>query len=103
MAVLCANEQGDFQTLNEYLFEHAQEIQSVSGLKAIAASIGLNQDDFNDCYDSGKYQEKVEQWFNQANQDEVGGTPTFFINGVEVGGNQPYAIFEQIIEGLLNQ
>lgn len=32
---------------------------------------------------------------------EVGGTPNFFINGVEVNGAQPYAEFERVVTGEL--
>ena len=98
MAVLCAGEQGNFQEFNEYLFEHAQELKAVDDLRIITGTLNLNQDDFNQCFDSNKYEEKVMSWFTQAQENGVGGTPTFFINDQQIVGNQPYSVFEGIIE-----
>lgn len=117
-AILCAQEQGKFQQVDEYLFEHSQELieqtqEAVSEdnlrvivadwLKTMAANLGLNQESFNQCLDSGRYQEKMMTWFGQAEEAEVTGTPTFFINGQSVVGNQPYNVFEEIIEQALTQ
>lgn len=102
-AVLCANEQGNFQAFNDYLFEYGQELKSVDDLKAIAGNLGLNQGEFDQCYDSEKYKNKVEQWFQQAQEDGISGTPTLFINGQEIAGNQPYSVFEEAIERALAQ
>ncbi len=98
IAVLCANEQGDFQEFNTFLYENIQDIKSLDDLKKTANILELNQDDFDQCIDSGKYQEKAVNWFDQATSAGVEGTPTFFINNQEVVGNQPVAIFEEIIE-----
>ena len=98
MAVLCAAEQGSFQEFNSYLFEHSQELKTVDDLRTIAGTLNLNQDDFNQCFDSNKYEEKVMGWFTQAQENGVGGTPTFFINDQQVVGNQPLSVFEEIIE-----
>jgi len=116
-ALFCAQEQGKFQQVDEYLFEHNQEFikqtqkaVSEDDLKGIVAdwlkamdNLGLNQDSFGQCLDSEKYQERVMSWFNQAKKDEVPGTPTFFINGQLISGNQPYNVFEEIIEQELAQ
>ena len=38
----------------------------------------------------------------EAAQDrEVTSTPTFFINGRKVSGNQPYEVFDEIIRSLV--
>ena len=111
--LFCAQEQGEFQQVDEYLFEHNQEIieqtqEAVSEddlkmivadwLKAMANNLGLNQESFDQCLDSKKYENRVIDWFRQAEDAGVTGTPTFFINGQLVGGNQPYSVFEEIIE-----
>lgn len=100
-SVLCANEQGSFPEMNEYLFEHVQEINSLEQLKMTAGILGLNQSEFNDCFDSNKYESMVQNWFKQAAQDEITGTPTFFINGQKIVGNQPYSTIEAVIEQAL--
>lgn len=117
-AVICAQEQGKFQQVDEYLFEHSQELieqtqKAVSEddlmvivadwLKTMAGNLGLDQDSFDQCFDSARYQERVMAWFEQVEEAEVTGTPTFFINDQLVSGNQPYSVFEEIIEQELAQ
>lgn len=98
MAVLCANEQGGFQEFNTFLYENIQDIKSVDDLKKTAGLLELNQNEFDQCLDSNKYQEKAVKWFDQATSAGVGGTPTFFVNNEKVVGNQPITVFEDIIE-----
>lgn len=116
--LFCAQEQGKFQLVDEYLFEYSQELieqtkKAVSDddlkvivadwLKTVANNLGLNQKSFDQCLDSKRYQERVILWFEQAEEAEVTGTPTFFINDQLVSGNQPYSVFEEIIEQALTQ
>ena len=98
MAVLCANEQGGFQEFNTFLYENIQDIKSVDDLKKTAGLLELNQNEFDQCLDSNKYQEKAVKWFDQATSAGVEGTPTFFVNNEKVVGNQPITVFEDIIE-----
>ena len=98
MAVLCANEQGGFQEFNTFLYENIQDIKSVDDLKKTAGLLELNQQEFDQCLDSNKYQEKAVKWFDQATSAGVEGTPTFFVNNEKVVGNQPITVFENIIE-----
>ena len=117
-ALLCAQEQGKFQQVDGYLFEYNQELiqqtrevsstNEIEGvvadwLKAMAGSLGLNQDSFNQCFDSGRYQERVMNWFDQAKEADIAGTPSFLINNQLIVGNQPYSQFEKIIEQELNK
>lgn len=98
MAVLCAHEQNKFRDMNEYLFESVGTIESADGLKDLAIEIGVDEDVFNECFDSSKYENGVVQWFESAEELNVEGTPTFFINNQEISGNQPASEFERIIE-----
>lgn len=117
-ALLCAQEQDKFQEADDYLFENSQGlIEQIQGatseddlnakvadwLKAMAGNLNLNQDSFNQCFDSSRYEEKVLNWFNQASQDNITGTPSFLINGQLIVGSQPYEKFKEIIEQGLNQ
>ncbi|MBL7155308.1 MAG: thioredoxin domain-containing protein [Candidatus Portnoybacteria bacterium] len=116
--LFCAQEQGEFQQVDEYLFEYNQELikqteEAVSEddlkvivadwLKTMVANLGLSQESFDQCLDSKKYEERVIDWFRQAEEAGVTGTPTFFINDQLVSGNQPYSVFEEIIEQALIQ
>jgi len=103
MAIFCANEQDKFSEFSDYVFEHAQELESADKLKTMAGALELNQDDFNQCFDDRKYEDRVEEWFDQATQAGVEGTPTFFINGQKIVGHQPLSVFEEVIEQALGE
>jgi len=105
-AVLCAKEQDKFLEYHNYLFENAANLQKSDDLKTFARNIGLNESEFNQCFDSGKYKSKAEEWYNQGTEDFTKanipvnrqGTPAFFINGEALIGAQPYEEFVRIIE-----
>ncbi|MBU4030998.1 DsbA family protein [Patescibacteria group bacterium] len=101
MAILCAQDQGKFAEFNEKLFEKAAELKAAEDIKIIAADLGLNQKEFNLCFDAEKYKTSVEKWFEQAQEDGVSGTPNFFVNGEQIVGNQPYSVFRDAIEKAL--
>lgn len=102
-AVYCAGDQNKFFEFSEYLFKKANEITSVEAVKKMAVDFGLNQDEFNQCVDSDKYQDEIESVFEEASEKGVSGTPTFFINGEIIVGNQPLEVFEQAIEKALGR
>jgi protein-disulfide isomerase len=62
----------------------------------------LDQDEFNQCLDSGKYTEIVQQETRMAQQLGIQSTPTFIINGTPVIGAQPFENFRQVIDVHLN-
>ncbi len=99
-AARCAGEQGKYWEMHDMLFEKQQEWASlgVSKTKDYAASLSLDATAFGSCLDSGKYASAVQKDFNEGSSLGVSGTPTFFVNGFEVVGAQPYVIFKQMIE-----
>ena len=105
-AVFCAGEQNKYWDFSNYLFENTQElvdkIKTVNDISSttedIAKKLGLDEKKFADCYASGKYQNKLQQWNNDAQAAQVEGTPTFFINGKKIVGNQPYEVFKAAID-----
>lgn len=96
----CANEQGKFWEYHDLLFSRQYEWASVGveKFKEYASELGLDTTKFNECLDSGKYENEVRKDFNDGLSYGVRGTPTFFINGIEVVGAQPYSVFQQVIE-----
>jgi len=105
-AVLCANDQGKFLEYHDYLFANNSNIKTTDDLKSFAKNIGLDETNFNQCMDSGKYKARAEEWYTQGTNDLVKagiakdkiGTPAFFINGTPVIGAMPYADFVKVIE-----
>ena len=75
-------------------------------IKAWATELGLNAAEFNSCFDSGKYSSAVQANFSEGSQLGVSGTPSFFIGtsngtGQKIVGAQPYSVFKQAIDALL--
>lgn len=97
LASECAGEQGKFWEYHDLLFENQRSL-SETDLKQYAADLGLNEDQFNNCLDSGKYQDKVDSDFNQGSSNGISGTPGFLINGRPLSGAQPFSAFQNIIE-----
>jgi len=96
-AAECAGEQGKYYEMHDLLFEKGVS-GGINAFKQYAKDLGLDITKFNECLDSGKYAVEVQKDFRDGQSYGVSGTPTFFINGIEVVGAQPYSVFEQIIE-----
>jgi len=96
-AAQCAYEQGKFWPYHDKLFLN-QENLNINDLKLYASQVGLNQELFDVCLDSGKYENEVKQDFNDGVLAGVRGTPTWFIEGVRVEGVIPLQIFKKVIE-----
>jgi protein-disulfide isomerase len=96
-AARCAHEQGKFWEYHDKLYATAPKA-SADDLKSYAKDVGLNADSFDRCFASGKYKEVVQRDLNEGAQLGLTGTPTFFINGREISGNQPSEAFETIID-----
>jgi len=101
-AALCAVEQNKFIEFHDYFFANQSAITQESDIKDMAVNAGLDGAEFNICYDSGKYQDKVKKWSEQGTAKGVDATPTFFINGQKIIGAQSYAEFKKVIDQKLN-
>ncbi|MFH1385438.1 MAG: DsbA family protein [Patescibacteria group bacterium] len=102
-AALCALEQNKFAEYHDYLFDHQTQITGGDNLKDMAINAGLDSGQFNVCYDSDKYADKVAKWYEEGNSRGVDATPTFFIDGQKLIGAQPYNDFKKIIDEKLDQ
>lgn len=93
-AAECAAEQGQFWQMHDKLFaDNAAGRMSAERFKIDAADLGLEQNKFNQCLDSGKFKDKIAE--QKAEGDKVGvtGTPTVFINGNIYPGAYPFEDF----------
>jgi protein-disulfide isomerase len=99
-AAKCADEQGKYWEYHDKLFNN-QNALDISSLVQYAKELTLNETRFNDCLNSGRMVTKVQQDLNDGLKYGISGTPTFFINGIELVGAQPYNVFEQVINGEL--
>ena len=99
----CASEQDKFWEYNDELFAKQSSIQAGGPdfLKQTATDIGLDADKFNECVDSGKYKNKVQQQYQAGAAAGVRGTPGAFLNGQDLGGAAPYEQIKAYIGSLL--
>jgi len=63
--------------------------------------MGLDTAAFDECLDSGKYTEIVQQDTATAQQIGVQSTPSFVVNGQPIIGAQPFEQFVQVFESIL--
>ena len=68
---------------------------------AYASQLEIDQAAFQECINSGRYEDEVRADFEFAAELGVRSTPTFFVNGIAVVGAQPFEIFQQVIESEL--
>lgn len=101
----CAADQNAFWEYHDYLFVNQngenQGAFNKDNLKAFAEELGLDTQAFNECLDSGKYTDLVQQDTAWARSLGVQSTPTFVLNGQGIVGAQPFEYFQQAIEPLL--
>ena len=96
-AANCANEQGEFWEYHDKLFSMELGLSS-EAYQEYATQLELDLDEFQECIESGRYQEEVQSDFEFAANLGVRSTPTFFVNGIAVVGAQPFEVFQQVIE-----
>lgn len=71
---------------------------SVENLKAYAADLKLDKNQFNKCLDESKYKDRITADLDQGGTLGVAGTPAFFVNGKFIGGAFPFEWFKEIID-----
>jgi len=96
-AAQCAAEQGQFWPYHDRLFNDPGKLSN-DDLKQSAVALGLDAGRFNACFDSHKYQSRVEADMQAGNDAGVNGTPAFFINGRILSGAQPFEEFKRVID-----
>jgi len=101
-ASLCANEQGQFWQLHDAMFTDQANLE-IPDLKEKAAKLMLNAAEFNGCLDSNKYAPVIKSEILEGAKVGVNGTPSLFINGRFLSGDQPYEDIAKIIDDELRR
>ena len=104
-AAECASDQNKFWEYHDKLYASQsgenQGAFSKDNLKKFAEELGMDTSAFDECLDSGKYIQLVQDESSMASSIGVRSTPTFLINGQPVVGAQPFEVFQQTIDSLL--
>jgi protein-disulfide isomerase len=99
-AAYCAADQGKFWDYHDLLFNNwAGENQgafSDENLFRFASQIDFDQDAFAECFNSGKYTQKVIDKGDEAIAAGISSTPTFLVNGQQVAASKLLALLESL-------
>lgn len=110
-AARCAGDQGKYWEMHDMLFQNQKALQ-MDKLKGYAQGLDLDLTAFNACLENGKYKAAVQKDLDDGVGVGVRGTPTFVlgktgpddtIQGVVISGAQPFPVFRQEIERLLQE
>jgi protein-disulfide isomerase len=101
-ASLCANEQQRFWEFYDSMYTNQAQLD-VAALKQRAVVLRMNTGAFNTCLDSGRQAEAIRKDQDDARKAGVSSTPTMFINGRLLSGNQPYTVIRDVIEDELKR
>jgi len=104
----CAGDQGKFWELRMSLVKNASALSPVF-ITQQATALQLDMKQFDACIKGNQYDAAINKDMTEGAGFSVNGTPTFFVGkttaqgfeGLRIVGAQPYAVFQQRIEGLL--
>jgi protein-disulfide isomerase len=115
-AAYCAGDQGKFWEMHDALFANNRDVENQGSfsdrrLSEIAGVAGLDVAQFEECYNSGTYEDRVAQDFKDATAAGMQGTPfflvTYTVNGetktTTIDGAQPFSEFQVKLEAILNE
>jgi protein-disulfide isomerase len=99
-AANCALDQDKYWEYHDAIFSGNYDLTRDGFLK-IASDLGLEPKSFAECIDTNKYADEVQTDLQDGVSVGVQSTPTFFINGFQVVGAQPYENFKSVIDQIL--
>jgi protein-disulfide isomerase len=101
LAAAAAARQGQarFWTLHDLLF--AENLSSPEQLQAVLSQAGFGAADLAAAREDPVARQRVDEDIAAARDAGANGTPTFFVNGVEVVGAQPLEKFEEVVTAQL--
>jgi protein-disulfide isomerase len=100
-AAVAASKQGKFWEMHDKLFANQRALQA-DNLKQYAKDIGLDAAKFEQDLASPAVQKEIDDDVRLAQQSQVSGTPTLFLNGKRVT-NRTFEGLKQMVEEALKQ
>ena len=98
LASECAREQDKFWEFHDLVYQN-QDILSATQYTAFAKQAGVaDMDKFQECVTTAKYKDRVQADYSSGVEHFVSGTPTFYINGLQIPGAIGYEQIAAIIE-----
>jgi len=100
IAAECGAEQGKFWQFHDALFAKQASLSDAT-FQQIAKDVGVDMNKWNECLKSGRPDKVIDADTQGGIGYGVQGTPTTFVNGIEVSGAQPYAALKKVIDSEL--
>jgi len=98
----CAADQKKFWEYHDLLFKSQsgenQGAFSKDNLKKFASDLGLDTKAFNECLDTSKHADLVQQDIAFGQSLGINSTPAFAVDGTPLLGAQPFDVFKKLIE-----
>ncbi len=95
-AAYCAGDQNKQWEMIEVLFANQTGFDQ-SLLLNMGDFIGLEMDSFTTCIQNGTYYVQVQNDLDEGSAEGVSATPTFFVNGIEVGTGSVLSTVESLV------
>ena len=109
-AAHCAGAEGKFWEMHDTMFQN-QAALAPEQLTTHAKTLGLNETNFQQCLDSGKFAADINKDIADAGSVGITGTPAFLVGVIQpdgrvkvvkkISGARPYADFKAAIDGAL--
>lgn len=99
-AAEAAHRQGKFWPMHDRIFTNQRDLRAET-FERYAREIGLDMDRYRKDVASEEVRERIEEDLAQARKLGVTGTPSFFINGRNLSGAQPFPNFKRMIDEAL--
>jgi len=103
VAVQCAGQQGNYWPMHDLVFQTAAEGDSVGtrALKKMASKIGLDTNTFAACLTDDAAWQEVREQVADGKAAGIQGTPSFFVNGVQMPSPHPAFVEAAVRKELL--
>lgn len=103
----CAGEQGKFWEMHDFIFDLQEDLAIVIdeeekkyALEQMADILEMDVEKFNQCIEDKKYLNQVRKDYEDGEKLGIKGTPTWFINGLEITGGLSEENLIELIIGL---
>lgn len=104
-AAECAGDQKKYWEMHDKLFGNqdawANETDPKATFEGYAKEIGINVENYKKCLADGKFKQGIDDENALASKMGASGTPTFYVNGKQLVGAQPYSEFQKAIDEAL--
>lgn len=95
---IAAQEEGKFWQMHDLLFENQQALRQEETFVELGKKVGLSKKEVDKALASEAYGERVDEDVKLAREVGAHGTPTFYVNGIQVVGALPFRDFKPLID-----